>query len=196
MNLTFFFFVGFLILACIIGLVIYFVRLSTREQADPSNPAFLDSFMPQYSNGYSFGVIDDIQTSATTTKITFYPRDEDLIKIANSKEGQIVKPQKIYVLNKNVDFKPAGSWSSRRNRIKVFPPLIEEIPEGLREEWVIKRVSENEVEYKHETQYRAIIESQSKIQETELPHRMVERHLEDINDAKKLREPAQTPEVK
>lgn len=196
MNLGFLYFVGFLIIAFIIGLAIIFIRMSTKEQPQPSNRTLLDNYMPQYAHGYSSGVVDSIETSKTTTKIVFFPRDQDLIKIVNQKEGEVVKPETLYVLNKNVVYHPAGSWSTRRNRIAVYPPVVEEIPEAFKEERVIEKVAENEMAYKGEKQLRKIIESQSKIQDEELPHKMMVAHLENLAETKDLKPAQQNPEVK
>lgn len=182
MGLGFLYFIGSFLIVCIIGLAIYFIWSANREKDDPENQSILMNFMPQYAKGHAIGSVDSVETSGDLTKIVFYPRDLNYIRMAKHDKNVIIKPITIFVQNKNVIYLPGGSLSSFRNIILTYPPRIEEIPEKLKESKaglsIIQMIGKSEEEITEARALRKIITSQSKIQDLGLPDKMVQDFME------------------
>jgi len=186
MALGFLYFIGWMLLFVIIGLSIYFIWMANREKDDPENQSILINFMPQYSDGHSLGSIDSIETSGEMTKIVFYPRDLNYIRMKKKDKNVIIKPLVLFVLNKNIIHLPVGGLSCYRNIILAFPPRIEEIPEKLRDskigQSIMSMVGKSEEEIGADRYYRKIINAQTKIQDLGLPDKMVQDYMEKQNE--------------
>lgn len=182
MGLGFFYFIGWTLLIAFFGIAGYLVWLYTRDKEDPENQSILFNFMPQYSHGFSLGLIDSIETAKGITKITFFPRDLNYIRLAKKDKQVVIKPQVLFVQNKCVDYFPCGGLSSYRNIVVVYPPRIEEIPEKLKEskigDSIMSMIGNVEEKTIAETVYRKIITSQSKMQDLGLPDKMVQDYME------------------
>lgn len=182
MGLGFFYFIGWTLIISFLGLAIYIIYLYAKDKEDPENQSILINFMPQYTNGFAMGLIDSIQTAKGITKITFFPRDLNYIRLAKKDKQIVIKPQILFALNKCVEFVPCGSLSAFRNIVIVYPPRIEEIPEKLKEnksgQMMMSMIGNIEEKTIAESVYRKIITSQSKLQDLGLPDKMVQDFME------------------
>jgi hypothetical protein len=186
MGLGFFYFIGWTLLLSFLGLAIYLIYSSTRDKEDPENQSILFNYTPQYAHGFCLGLIDSIETASGVTKITFFPRDLNYIRLAKKDKNLIIKPQVLFASNKCVDYLPTGSLSSFRNIVIVYPQRIEEIPEKVKESKsglaIMRMVGKTEEDINAESFYRKIINSQAKIQDLGLPDKMAQDFMEKVKE--------------
>lgn len=182
MGLGFLYFISWVFLLSIIGLAVYFIWSSNREKEDPENQSILINFMPQYAHGFSLGLIDNIETAKGITKITFFPRDLNYIRLSKKDKNVIIKPQILFAQNKCVDYLPCGGLSSYRNMVVVYPPRIEEIPEKLKESKIglsiLSMIGKVEEDTIAESVYRKIIKGQSEILDKSMPDKLAQDYIE------------------
>jgi hypothetical protein len=182
MGLGFFYFIGWTLLISFVGLAIYLIWLYMKDKEDPENQSILINYMPQYTHGFCLGLIDSIETSEGISKITFFPRDLNYIRLAKKDKNIVIKPQVLFVQNKCLEHLPAGSLSGYRNIVVAYPPIMEEIPEKLKESkaglTMMAMVGKIEEDINSEKLYRKIINSQTKIQDMGLPDKMVKDFME------------------
>jgi hypothetical protein len=186
MGLGFFYFIGVLFILCLIGLAGWVIWIFTREKQDPENESILINFMSQYTNEFSLGTVDSIETSKELTKITFYPRDLNYIRINKKEKNILLKPQVLFVLNKNLLYLPTGSLSGHRNFILAFPPRAEELPDKLKEtkfgEMIMNSLSTSESNLENERHLRKVIEGIVNVRGRELPDKLVQEYIEKMKE--------------
>jgi hypothetical protein len=194
MGLGFLYFIGWTLLASVLGLAIYFIWMANRDKEDPENQSILINFMSQYSDGFSLGLIESIDKSKDLTKIVFYPRDLNYIRLAKKDKNFVLKPQTIFVANRCLIYCPAGSLSSFRNFIIALPPQVEEIPENLKlnrfGEAIMTMVGKAEEEIREGKILRSVIKSQQRLQEEGLPEEMVKDYMEKQFEMSNSRNPS------
>lgn len=164
----FFYFIGTIMLLMAIALAGYLFWILTRPKEDPENETILINFMAKYSDGYSQGIIDSCDEKEGITRIVFYPRDLNYIRMKKS-GNKVIKPLTIFVSSKNIVHLPVGSFSSYRNVILAFPPKIEALQEKVKEQsfgkYMMKMIGENEHENEEVKLLRRRIKNQAGILE-------------------------------
>jgi hypothetical protein len=186
MGLGFFYFIGTLFILALVGLAFWIIWIFTREKQDPENETILINFMPQYTSEFSLGTIDSIETSKEMSKITFYPRDLNYIRLNKKEKNLVLKPQVLFVLNKNLLYLPLGSLSGHRNFVFAFPPRAEELPDKLKEtkfgRILMDSLASSESNLENERHMRKVIEGIINVRGKELPDKVVQDYLEKFKE--------------
>jgi len=121
--------IAFVMALPIIGAFIYLLRITFKERDDPENQTIHENYMPQYSDGHTDGIIDEVIIGKKRIGVRFYPRDLNYIRL--KKEGKVIKPYLVWYDKCKLVMFPQGSFSGHRNKSKGFPSEIEGLPEGI-----------------------------------------------------------------
>lgn len=108
----------------------YFLYRRYKAREEPENQAIFEHFMPQYSQGYTDGIIDEIKFGEKRTMITFWPRDINYIKELK-KDKMEIKPITMFFDKKQVISLPYVS--GHRFKIKAFPDDPDLLPEDIKQ---------------------------------------------------------------
>jgi hypothetical protein len=152
----------------VLGIIIFAYIEKTREKEEPTNRIIAENYMPQYTGGHSDLVVDSIEFSEKRTKLVMYPRDLDNIKMLSSarkdKSDAIIKPYILFVENGLIE---KVDISAHRQKIKIFPPREEEIPQSIKGtifgEICKKRIINANMDKEYEELNRKQVENQRRI---------------------------------
>lgn len=122
----------------------YFLYTKTREKEEPENKPIFENYMPQYSEGHTDGIVDDIIIGEKRIGIVFLPRDINYIKLLKNKltSHKIKNKYIIFYDKRQVDFFPQGGFSGHRDKIKAYPSNVDMIPDSIKNTDFGKKVME------------------------------------------------------
>ena len=176
----------------------YLIWLANRQKEDPENQSIIVNFMSQYTNGYCLGTVDEIKSSEHLTRFTYYPRDLNYIRMSKQDKKIILKPQRLYALNKCIDYIPLGGLSSHRHLIFVYPPNIDEIPERIKRSLfgsaLMSSIGELQEENRESVIYKKQIDSLINVMEEGKSDKAVRSAIEKLKETQ--RQIAESPTKK
>lgn len=127
-----FIFLGIIITIVVIALFIWLITIIYQEGPKPQDFTIIDNFMPQHTNGFSQGILLDIDVGSKRDGYSFVPKDIDYYGRRKRKNMTSVEPQLIYIDKRKVISFPRGTFSGERNRIWLLPPEAEDLPEEMK----------------------------------------------------------------
>jgi len=128
-----------IMVAFLIALVVYILVNRLRNVDEPENETIIENYMPQYSRGYSEGIIKEMELGEKRVKIVFNPRDINYIRELKDNKSVNIEPVTIYFDKRQII---PINISSHRNKIKCFPDDIDLLPEQLKETRFGKKIME------------------------------------------------------
>ena len=136
-SLNFLYIIAGIMCAFLIAGIVYILVNRVRNADEPENETIIENYMPQYSNGYSEGIVKEMEFGEERVKIIFHPRDINYIR--ELKENNILEPITLYFNKRQII---PINISSHRNKIKCFPDDIDLLPEQLKETRFGKKIME------------------------------------------------------
>jgi len=118
-----------------IALIALFTWLMTvifQEGPKPQDFTIIDNFMPQHTNGFSQGILLEVQPGEKRNGYVFVPKDIDYYGRKKQKNKAKIESQLVYVDKRKAISFPRGTFSCERNRIWLLPPNAEDLPEELK----------------------------------------------------------------
>lgn len=202
MNLKFLGFMSLLIGLVVIGLLIFLFRLIFKDKDEPSDAPLHECNMPQYSQGYVRGVVEDIEFGDERVKVTFFPRDIRYRKL--KKAIGILKPITVFYDKKLFESFAEGEYSAHRQITIGYPSDPSLIPEGLKNKITGKAMMQlitNKIEESNEIEHlRHINKNLSKIvkdnEENEQASKFREQVIKNNEDLRKLNIPPKNEDTK
>lgn len=124
------------------GLGIYLANLLTKDRDKLADETIFTNWMPQYTNGFSDGIIVKFHRGEKRTGVEFKPVDLDYVSRLTSREKDIrklnVENQIVYIENRKLIPFSKGTWSGERNKLWGLPKNPEDLPEQLKDSWIGK----------------------------------------------------------
>jgi len=136
-SLSFLYIIAGIMCAFLIAGIVYILVNRVRNADEPENETIIENYMPQYANGYSEGIVKEMEFGEERVKIVFNPRDINYIR--ELKENNILEPITLYFNKRQII---PINISSHRNKIKCFPDDIDLLPEQLKETRFGKKIME------------------------------------------------------
>ena len=125
-------FLAILFVIIFIALAVWFIMIYFQEGPKPQDFTIVDNFMPQYTNGFSQGILTNVDVGEKRNGYTFVPKDIDHYGRKKQKNMAKIEPQLVYVDKAKAVSFPRGTFSSERNRLWLLPPNPEDLPEELK----------------------------------------------------------------
>ena len=101
--MAFAFFLTFIFCLIFIGLVVWFVTIFYQEGPKPQDFTIIDNFMPQYTDGFSQGILLSVDPGEKRNGYTFIPKDIDYYGRKRQKNKSVVESQTIYIDKRKVN---------------------------------------------------------------------------------------------
>jgi len=133
MALGFIYFIAGFIFVILIGLIVTALILYFKEEKQPEDDTIFINYKPQFSKGYSLGIINQTFKGKKRTGIEFFPRDIDYVRHHKKKEKTKIEPQLVFFKNSQLTPLPKGRLSSERNILIGEPTDPEDLPEEIKE---------------------------------------------------------------
>ena len=138
-SLNFLYIIAGIMCAFLIAGIVYILINRVRNEDEPENETMIENYMPQYSNGYSEGIVKEMEFGEERVKIVFNPRDINYIRELRDNKNVNVEPITLYFNKRQII---PINISSHRNKIKCFPDDIDLLPEQLKETRFGKKIME------------------------------------------------------
>lgn len=116
----------------IIGLFVWLIIIMFAEGPKPQDFTIVDNFIPQYTNGFSQGILLEVKPGEKRNGYVFVPKDIDYYGRKKQKNVAKIEPQIIYIDKRKAISFPRGTFSNERNRLWLLPPQPENLPEELK----------------------------------------------------------------
>lgn len=185
--MNFLYIIGFVFMAILIGLGIYWLVLHFKEEEKPEDSTLFECFMKQYSDGYSKGTIMEFYERDNKVGIRFMPRDVNFLKFLKHKFK--IEPQLVCFKKNQLEFFPKGTKSNHRNEIWGFPPTIEDLPAGLSNNKVVlaimQRITKANIEEHEIAIARGETERIKEIDRRDYSKDFLEKYLEEQDEFQK-----------
>lgn len=115
------------------GLTVWILIINFKEKELPSDDVIFEHFLPQYTDGYTFGSIIEIIRGDKRTGIKFLPKDIDYVKIMKNKEKVNILPQLIWIENSKLYYNSKGVHSSHRHKLWGLPLKAEDLSDDFKQ---------------------------------------------------------------
>ena len=123
---------GIIVTLILIALFVWLIIVMYQEGPKPQDFTIVDNFMPQFTDGFSQGILLEVLLGETRNGYVFVPKDIDYYGRKRQKKSDIAETQLIYVDKRKVISFPRGTFSAERNRLWLLPPNPEDLPEELK----------------------------------------------------------------
>lgn len=130
--MSFVFFLTTLLGFIFIGLFVWLITVIFQEGPKPQDYTIVDNFMPQHTNGFSQGILLNVEMGDERNGYTFVPKDIDYYGRKKNKNMAKIESQTIYVDKRKAISFSRSTWSGERNRLWLLPPNPEDLPEEMK----------------------------------------------------------------
>lgn len=136
--MSFMILIGFISVAIVIALFVWLIQIIYKSNPKPQDFTIITNFLPQYTNGFSEGILLDTDLGDKFNGYTFMPTDVDFYsrqktkKFRANKNLQEVKPQTIYIRKDKFISFPRSTFSNERNKLWLLPHNPEDLPERVK----------------------------------------------------------------
>ncbi len=140
--MSFMIFLGTMSVFIVIGLFIWLVTIIYKSDPKPQDLTMVTNFCRQYTEGFSEGILIDVDFGEKINGYKFMPIDVDFYSrqrrrfgsyFRNNKSLKPVVQQTVYIRKDKVISFPRGTFSGERNKIWLLPPNPEDLPEEVKQ---------------------------------------------------------------
>jgi hypothetical protein len=110
----------------------FFIAKWAFKENEYYDYTLVENYMSEYTGGFSEGELIDIIPSPDRYGYVIKPKDIDFLRRLSKREKLEIPIQIIWAYPYQVENMPKGVLSKERNKIKIFPPSPEDIPDSLK----------------------------------------------------------------
>ncbi len=136
--MSFMLFLGIIGVFTVICLFVWLITIIYKSNPKPQDLTMITNFLPQYTDGFSEGILLSVDLGDKVNGYTFMPTDVDFYsrqskgKFKTNKNLDKVVPKTIYIRKDKVIAFPRTTFSGERNKIWLLPPNPEDLSEEIK----------------------------------------------------------------